>query len=274
MTDRGQWLTNFCDTGSVAAVDGLVAVRGFVKEGRSPEEVDVLEKAARYGADAVFFEASHDGRPPVAQAFIFRSDGPRHDPDFASLHQRLWSWGGVPLVYRFTKGLVQLFRCAHRADFESNSQLVFKPFKTLKLTAKIAADPWWDAEQIRNGTLWDDPGVCKKLLSGTQAAQKTLVNAVRELHDKLNEEGILPKPLRRRLLILSVLIAYLEARKVFEVDYFSRFRPGAASFFEVLADGPGLVALLDALEVRFNGHVFTLSDEDRRNQRVAASRVC
>ncbi len=76
-------------------------------------------------------------------------------------------------------------------------------------------------------------------------------------------KGILPKALRRRLLILSLLIAYLEARKVFELDYFARFRTGATKFFEVLADGPALVGLLDHLEVRFNGHVFTLSDDDR-----------
>ena len=38
---------------------------------------------------------------------------------FAELHQRLWSWGGVPLLYRKTLGLVQLFRCAHKPDFVS-----------------------------------------------------------------------------------------------------------------------------------------------------------
>ncbi len=269
MPDPTQWLMNLCDARDEAAVDGLVAVRGYVKEGRPPEEVDIMEKAARYGADAVFFEASHDGRPPVAQAFVFRSDGPARDPDFALVHQKLWSWGGVPLVYRSTKGLVQLFRCAHKADFESKGEIVFKPFKTLKLTGKIAADPWWDAERLRNGTLWDDPGVCKNLLSSERSAQKTLVNAVKELHEKLNKEKILPHPLRRKLLILSVLIAYLEARKVFEPDYFSRFCLGAKKFFEVLADGPGLVALLDELEDRFNGHVFTLSDEERQTLRIS-----
>jgi hypothetical protein len=60
-----------------------------------------------------------------------------------------------------------------------------------------------------------------------------------------------------------VLIAYLENRGVFEDGFFARFRPGADKFFQVLADGPALVNLLDHLEERFNGHVFTLGDEDR-----------
>lgn len=269
MNAQVQWLTELSAAASIPAVDGLIAVRGYVKEGRPPEEVDIMERAARYGADAVFFEAAHEGRPAVAQAFVFRSNGPERDPDFALVHQRLWSWGGVPLAYRVTKGLVQLFRCAHRADFESKGELVFRPFSVLKLAGKIAADSWWDAEQIRNGTLWDAPDVCKKLLSSEQSAQKTLVNAVKELHGRLNHEKVLPKPLRRKLLILSVLIAYLESRKGFEPEYFARFRSGAKKFFEVLADGPGLVALLDELENRFNGHVFILSDEERQTLRTS-----
>lgn len=263
MTNRGQWLFNLEDI-SRADVDGLIPVKGYAKSGRPPEEVAVMEKAEDYGADAVFFEAGRDHRPPVAQAFIYVSQGPDQDPSFANLHRRLWSWGGVPLVYRVTPGLVQLFRCAHKAEFESpRGKLIFKPFRMLDRAARIADDPWWDAERLRNGTLWDDPTVCKSLLSGAKAAQKTLIKEVKLLYDELNEKRILPEALRRKLLVLSLLIAYLEARKVFEADYFGRFQAGAKKFFEVLAHGPSLVGLLDSLEDRFNGHVFTLTKEDR-----------
>ena len=223
-----------------------------------------MEKAVAYCADAVFFQAPRDGNPPVAQAFVYRSDGPALDADFAQLHKQLWSWGGVPLVYRVTNGLIQLFRCAHGPDFERGGEIVCRPFKTLKLASEIASDPWWNSEQLRTGTLWDDPEVCKDLLSGRQAAQKTLIKAVQDLHEQLSHSHILPKPLQRKLLILSVLIAYLEARKVFEDDFFARFRPGASRFFEILANGSALVRLLEHLEERFNGHVFVLSGEDRQ----------
>jgi hypothetical protein len=254
-------------------VDGLVLVKGYNNDGRPPDEVGIIEKAEDYGATAVFFEAGRDGRPAVAQALVFVSAGPARDQGFAQLHQRLWSWGGVPLVYRVTPGLVQLFRCAHKADFESKGEVVFKPYKTLRLASQIANDPWWDAERLRNGTLWDDPRVCKTLLSGRQAAQKTLIEEVKFLHKELDGKGILPKPLRRKLLILSMLIAYLEARKVFEDDYFGRFRSGATKFFEVLADGPALVKLLDHLEERFNGQVFSLSNEESATLRESQQLV-
>jgi len=264
MNSRAQWLFDLRDTAHAGAVDGLVSVAGYSGGNRPPEEVAIMEKAKTYKADAVFFEAGRGEHPPVAQAFVFVSDGPDIDKDFAELHKRLWSWGGVPLAYRVTSGLVQLFRCAHRPDFERAGEIVFRPFKTLKVASEIASDPWWDAERLRNGTLWDDPAVCKQLLANELAAQKTLIRAVRELHEDLNAKSILSKQLRRRLLILSVLIAYLEARKVFEKDFFAGFRRGADKFFQVLAHGPSLVNLLDHLEERFNGHVFSIKPEERQ----------
>lgn len=258
-----KWLTDYNTVDNQAVVDGLVPVKGYDRTNRSVDEIAIMEKAAYYEADAVFFEAPRHGKAPVAQAFIYRSDGPTQALDFAELHKRLWSWGGVPLVYRVTPGLIQLFRCAHRPDFEDKGKTTFNPFSELHIASQIAVDPWWDAERLRAGTLWDDPIVCKKLLSSQLAAQKTLISEVNTLHQELEEEKLLSKSLSRRLLILSVLIAYLEQRGVFEDDFFTRFLPEASRFFQVLANGPALIDLLDHLEERFNGHVFILDDEDR-----------
>lgn len=267
MTDPRQWLIDLGSTYKHAAVDGLVLVAGYKRDGRPPEEVAMMEKAEAYGAHSVFFEAGRNNRPDVAQAFVFVSDGPANNTEFAELHKRLWSWGGVPLVYRKTLGLVQLFRCAHKPDFVSaTGEIICRPIKKLKITAAISTiDAWWDASRLRNGTLWDDPAVCKTMLSGSKAAHKGLIDAVKQLNTDLNKEGILKKHLRRRLLVLSLLIAYLEERGVFLPEYFGEFLKGATKFFEVLSNGRALVALLENLEERFNGHVFVLSDADRES---------
>ncbi len=228
-----------------------------------------MEKAREYGAAAVFFEAGRNGKPPLAQAFIFVVSDPENDQAFAETHKKLWSWGGVPLLYRKLPGLVQLFRCAHGPDFVFKGEVVCNPVKTLQLVSSVNADPWWNAGLLRSGALWDDPQVCKTLLSATKAAHKGLIDAVKRLNDILNEEEILPKRLRRKLLILSLLIAYLEQREVFKDGYLGRFLPGANKFFEVLGNGPALVSLLEALEARFNGHVFSLNDGDRERLRTS-----
>ena len=64
---------------------------GYRRDGRPPEEVAMMEKAQSYGAQAVFFEAGRNNKPPVAQAFVFVSSGPADDPQFGELRQRLWS---------------------------------------------------------------------------------------------------------------------------------------------------------------------------------------
>ena len=110
MSARSQWLFDLTATAEARMVDGLVPVYGYQDAVLTPEQTVVVEKAQTYGAQYVFFEAGRNGRPPVAQAFVFVSDGSTNNDAFAEVHKRLWSWGGVPLAYRKTPGLVQLFR--------------------------------------------------------------------------------------------------------------------------------------------------------------------
>ncbi|MDO8412532.1 MAG: N-6 DNA methylase [Gallionellaceae bacterium] len=263
MGNLQQWWNHLGAENSLP-VEGLVQVHGYKRDGRPPEEVVMMEKARLYGATAVFFEAARNEKPSVAQAFIYITDTPEDNPAFAETHQKLWSWGGVPLVYRKLPGCVQLFRCAHGPDFVSKTgEPKCNPVKTLQLASAVSADPWWNIEQLRNGTLWDNTQACNMLLSAEKSAHRRLIKEVKQLSDDLTKEGILLKPLRRKLLILSLLIAYLEQREVFKDGYLGRFLPGANEFFEVLANGEALVNLLEALEKRFNGNVFCLSEIDR-----------
>jgi hypothetical protein len=90
MTDliaRTAWLSRLGDDD--ATIDGLVRVDGYSPDSRPPEEVLMMEKAAGYGACAVFFENRAPGKSSVAQAFVFRSDGPADDLTFAALHMRM-----------------------------------------------------------------------------------------------------------------------------------------------------------------------------------------
>lgn len=254
--------------GSDAALfcaDGLVKVQGYNRTGCPAGEIAMMEKAAEYGAQAVFFEATPEGRNGSAQAFVFvNANGAGDDAAFAELHQRLWSWGGVPLIYRRSPGVVQLFRCAHRPDFAENGKLVCKPYDMLRIGAEISSiEAWWDADRIRNGTLWDNPTTAAKLLSGDDAAHRRLVIAVKALHTRLELDGVLSPSLRRRLLILSLLIAYLDQREALPYGFFAECLSEASALPAVLADGAALLKMLDALKKKFNGDVFSLDAKER-----------
>lgn len=263
------WLERLSTDFDGAGVDGLVPVNGFRDLGVPPEQYLMMEKAEAYEAHSVFFEAGRNGRPPVAQAFVYASDQPGECQEFAELHKRLWSWGGVPLLYRKTPGKVDLFRCASKPDFDQNSEAPqYKAHDTLEFSANVSvamesAEAWWDFGRLRNGTLWDDPAICKQLLSDTASAHRHLVDNIFGLYRTIKVEKLLSEDLQRRLLILSLLIEYLAEREALERTCFAQFVEGAKSFADVLRNGPALVELLRTLEDRFNGHVFKLDDAQR-----------
>jgi hypothetical protein len=126
--EAADWLFSIGEGQDLPVVDGLVPVDGYVPHGRAPEEVAMVEKARGYGARAVFFEAARHGRAPVAHAFVFAASDDADDARFAVLHKRLWSWGGVPLVFRASPGRIQLFRCAHEPDFVGKDNIPNYPF--------------------------------------------------------------------------------------------------------------------------------------------------
>src|SRR3546814_5883639 len=95
------------------------------------------------------------------------------------------------------------------------------------------------------------------MLSAQKAAHRTLVEEVRALAKQLTQQELIAPRLRRRLLILSLLIAYLEERSVLLPADFDKAREGASRFFEVLGDGAALVRLLEALEERFRSEEHT-----------------
>ena len=213
--------------------------------GLSADERVILEKAKKsFGASHVFFRA-RAGRPKVAEALVFDdacSKSTRTDDDFAKLHRRLWSWGAVPLVYRRLPGRVDMFRCAHKPDFDTGrEQPKYSAYQSLntagEITQLLEGKPWWDMWRLANGSLWDDKATAEQFLS-EDSAHKTLLKKVEALDTRLEKESHLAKNLRRRLLVISLLVAYLEDRQVFKLEpgFFSRFKPGAQKFFHVLAD--------------------------------------
>ena len=242
----------------------------------SAEERVLLQKAKHFGASHVFFR-SRAGRPHVAEALVFddaSNRSTRTNDDFARLHRRLWSWGAVPLVYRRLPGRVDIFRCGHKPDFDTGREqpkYAFHDWITTAgdITQLLEEKPWWDMRRLANGTLWDDKAIAGQFLS-EDSAHKTLLRNVESLDARLATESRIKGSLRRRLLIISLLVAYLEDREVFKLEpgFFSQFKRDAQKFFHVLGDADSLIELLKHLETeRFNGNVFTLQEEEKEQLR-------
>ena len=240
------------------------------------EEASVIETAKEFrDVDYVFFRRFSDDRGSQAAAFVVDNKEARlSESRLAELHHELWLHGGTPLLYVAWPTRLDILSCSRGPDFWKNGRVVYNPADHIEIDSKtlIATSVDIDtalreranrfsANRLADGTFWEDP-LNRRLANHDQAAHQKLIQGIVETDQELEGEG---NPLLRRLLVLTILVKYLEDRRVFPDDWFDQFHPGAGSFFEVLKGGrPEEVnRLLAALQAKFNGDVFALPGEVR-----------
>lgn len=269
-------------------IDGLVSVR-TPESAESPHERAVLLEAAAFKpVDYVFFrrfkgaDGKHIRSSQIAAYVIDNSNSGWGEDELAKWHQELWLHGGAPLIYVAWPTRVDILSCARRPDFwqvtskggvarykaaeRIDDPSVATPPHLLGKQALAAAAEVagalrqrFSAYRLAEGTFWDDPAN-QKLAKADAAAHGSLIQAITEADNRLKGDK---HPLRRRLLVLTVLIKYLEDRGVFPLGLFGRFHAGARSFLEILREGTvdEVKRLLRYLESKFNGDVFSLGPE-------------
>lgn len=250
-----------------AVPNGLVSLRPVPARFERVEERDAVELALRIGKgwiDAVLFRRFADGRSSqVAAYWIDNADSKVSDDEIASLHRALWLCGEVPLLYVGGLTDVRIFSCVRRPDFWKRGEIICSPAITLKEQVSDAAFiERYSVLRLLDGMFWqEDTDDKQRLANYHDAAHQRLVRAVKAADEALG--GNQRKELRR-LLLLTVLVKYLEDRRVFPEDWFDRHQPGASSFLDVLQKGnpATLRSLFEALEEKFNGGIFAFSWEE------------
>ena len=253
-------------------LDGLVSVAS-PKDAKSSQERAVLEEASRFEyIDYVYFRRFSDtegGRKRSSQIAAYVVDNSKQllTPEvLAELHHKLWLHGAAPLVYVSWPTKVDILSCVRKPDFwkEDTGTKQYSPAETLNTAATISEElakrRRCSAYRLAEGTFWDEPEN-QKLANDDAAAHRSLIQAIVEVDKELDGAK---KPMRRRLLVLTVLIKYLEDRQVFPADLFDEFHKGATAFLDILRDGTveSVIKLLRHFETKFNGDVFSLGNDE------------
>jgi hypothetical protein len=263
----GLELLNFTPTEPAETLPGLVAVKGL--QPHRIEEQYVIRQAADIGEISyVFFRRFSDGRSSQAAACVVdNSDDHLNESQLAEIHRKLWLNGCTPLLYVNWQTRVDVLSCARGPDFWTGSDVAYGPAERIGLSVEISSAlqeqlSRFSAYRLCDGTFWDDPENSYLAESG-KAAHQQLIRAVVETDKEIGGQR---SPVLRRLLLLTVLIKYLEDRRVFPKGWFHQFHKGADSFFHLLQGGsPDSVrALLSRLERKFNGDVFELPETQQR----------
>jgi hypothetical protein len=264
-----QYVDLICTDGKT--ISGLVSVHDIDLKRSSltiDERAAVAEVASFEHVDYIFFRRFSDGRSSQVAAYVVDNSSEKLDKiALAILHRQIWLQGTAPLLYIAWPSRIDVLSCVRGPDFwdVEKGQCQFKPAESLLINVQTAADVHAELDKrarlsalrLADGTFWDDPRN-SKLAKHDEAAHQSLIQAVVEADADLQGHRF---PIMRRLLLLMVLIKYLEDRKVFPDNMFGRYHKGAKSFFDVLkaAKPQNVRNLLDFLERKFNGDIFSLS---------------
>ena len=228
----------------------------------SPREGGFLLEAARIKEiDYVFFRRFSDARTSEPAAYVVdNTDEHLSREEVAELHNTFWVQGVAPLVYVAWPTQLDILSCARGPDFWDRDSPRYNPAATIATAALVGTEiekaRRFSAMRLEDGTFWDDPRN-SELADHKKSAHQALISTIVEIDSELEGKR---NPVLRRLLLLTILVKYLEDRRVFPTGWFTAFHAGASSFFDVLRQQQPakVIALLEALEKKFNGDVFTL----------------
>jgi hypothetical protein len=239
-------------------------------QGASDSELLALNEAKKFKADAVYFRRIEGSGKSIPQVYIYQQDF--ENGELADLHRALWSSGIVPLFYIITETEVKIFNCAKKLELDRNKRPIVVPYDTL-LVANIQAEiekKKYSAKLFDNGLFWiEHPDLINKNNSPYKTLLDGLLDARKDLAAKYSNKSA--SKTISKLLIISILVRYLEEKKdesekrLFDIerDFIKQFQ-NCNQYTDILREG-FTIHFFELLAEKFNGKIFDLSQEDKKN---------
>jgi len=267
------------------------------RQRRSADQIEVLEKhpwrtrlhsalreAGEFGADWVYFRLSVGAGAPRPEIFIYdwqddclAEKGQR--PPLTTLYHRLWIYGRVPLAVILRPTKADIYNLLPPPDFDDDGlprepqqieSLSLAPADSIALagaaTKGIAAvnQPAWkrfSARQFDSGAFWEAEEN-QNLATGANSLD-SLVSEMRQVRRSLEKHTQLDATVQkknwfvRRLIIITLMVRFLEDRRILPAGYFKdQEYPGTETFTSLLGHPRALLSAIRRLEQDFNGDVF------------------
>lgn len=224
----------------------------------------------------VFFRQFDDTRSSQVAAYVVdNSNNIFAREALAELHRAIWLSGQTPLLYVGYNGKVEIYSCASVARLDGQKNWIATPVEIINIASNVEAAlekekaKRFSSYNLLNGTFWEDERN-SNIVNRNGAAHKALISKVEYADKKLRGDE---RPEARHLLLLTLLLKYLEDRKVFDEysketsdstgEWFSSFHPEARSCLHVFKYGgkSATLKMFEALEKKFNGDIFSISSE-------------
>jgi len=235
----------------------------YIAKNESPYILIALDKAKEFDVDAVYFRCFDDGRPPLAQIYIYDNTTEQKANDYyAQKHKEIWSSCEIASFFIIDKTTIKIYDSRNPAKV-CNKGLESKPIETINLLAEVdSAIAKYNAQNFDNGSFWENEDTKKHFLNSSIASER-LVNGLIEIRKKLHEYKLLSSELVDKFLIICILIKYLEEtgidkkdNKNYAHDFFEKVT-GHKTIENIIRHNK-LSCLISALSNHFNGGIFDI----------------
>ncbi|MDR0606194.1 MAG: N-6 DNA methylase [Bacteroidales bacterium] len=236
----------------------------------SPHIIIALDKARSFDADAVYFRFFDDGRPPMAQIYIYDGiSNKRADEDYVKIHREVWSGCEIPIYMIINQTEIKVFDSRKPVDIVDNKMEVH-PLDVIDLIAHSDVLKKYRAQLFSNGAFWETDTAHNHFLNTTVAAER-LVKGLREVRHRFKQLIGEQSELADRLLIMCILIKYLEengtdpeSKQNLAHEFFHK-NTGFDTLTDILYNNK-LSDLLKALSAHFNGGIFRMTNPENKNE--------
>jgi hypothetical protein len=243
-----------------------------------------LHEAGEFGADWVYFRLSVGAGAPRPELFVYdwQNDGLAEKSSrlsLATLYHHLWNYGRVPLALILRPTKVDIYNLLPSPDFDDEGlpkeplpieSLGVSPANSIALAgaaakgiAALNPSAWkrFSARQFDSGAFWEAQEN-QSLATGVNSIN-SLVSEMRNVRSLLEQRTNLAVTADkkswfvRRLIIITLMVRFLEDRKILPTDYFKdQEYLGTKDFTSLLRHPRALLRAISRLEDDFNGDVF------------------
>ncbi|WP_101688599.1 HsdM family class I SAM-dependent methyltransferase [Dysgonomonas massiliensis] len=227
----------------------------------SPYIIIALDKAKLFDVDAVYFRLFDDGRPPMAQLYIYDNINNKRDKNrYAIIHRDIWSGCEIPAFMIIDKTTIKVFDSRKPIEIGENG-IISNPIEIIDLQIQNDIIERYKAQLFDNGAFWESP-IAKNNFVNNKVASERLIQGLRIVREDFNDK-IKDPELADRLLIICILIKYLEengkdpkTQENLAHNFF--FEATGLKTLEEIIRNNKVVELFDNLARHFNGGIFQI----------------
>lgn len=233
---------------------------------------DTIELAKEFDIDKVYFCTNDENSSPAVFLKEVNSFDITSLKQIAEIQKKIWNYKKVLFLYVYTETEIRIYNCAEKPVPKQSDEDKYKiELEALELKRAETSDKESFSELVQlfssiaidTGIIWslEKASSVRNKIKLQRRVDKFLIESLVKTAQELQKQN-LSIDLINKIMMRSLFLLYLEDRGATESNFYSQFKTSSKSYFDILEDVDATYNLYEKLANRFNGSLFTLSDNE------------